>query len=182
MSNGSYAHVGCATVILGGFGLTLFGVALDELSGSRLAPAGGYPLGAVAAWGFLAFLWSVNMRANGRRAWVARQPYPHLAEKGQARRLLEGGDRQLGAGALDARGGLRRRIPAGPTGRPADAGHVAGLRHPAAVLFGRAGGGGLLWSAWVGASIPKSQAEVQNEICHTHRALHLPKIWRTARD
>ena len=144
MSNGSYAHVGCATVILGGFGLTLFGVALDELSGSRLAPAGGYPLGAVAAWGFLAFLWAVNIRANGRRAWVARQPYPHLAEKGQARRLLEGGDRQLGAGALDARGGLRRRIPAGPTGRHADAGHVAGLRHPAAVPFGRAGGGGAL--------------------------------------
>ena len=82
MSNGSYAHVGCTTVILGGFGLTLFGVALDELSGSRLAPAGGYLLGAGAVWGFLAFLWAINIRANGRRAWVALQPYPHLAEKG----------------------------------------------------------------------------------------------------
>lgn len=85
MTQNSYAPVGCATVILGGFGLLLFGVGLDELSGSRLTPAGGYLLGAGATWGFLGFLWLINIRANQRRAWLAQQPYAHLAEKGLKR-------------------------------------------------------------------------------------------------
>lgn len=85
MSNGSYAHVGCATVILGGFGTLLFGVGLDALSASRLGPAAGYLLGAGTAWGFLGFLWLINLRTNTRRSWVARQPYPQLAEKGLKR-------------------------------------------------------------------------------------------------
>lgn len=85
MTQNSYAHVGCATVILGGFGLLLFGVGLDALSASRLLPAAGYLLGAGAAWSFLGFLWLINLRANARRTWVARQPYPHLAEKGLKR-------------------------------------------------------------------------------------------------
>ena len=41
MTQISYANVGCATVILGGFGVLLFGVGLDALSASRLAEAGG---------------------------------------------------------------------------------------------------------------------------------------------
>ncbi len=78
MSNDSYAHLGCATVIFGGFGMVLCGVGLDGLRlGNGLIwylPAG------VAVWGFLAFLWWVNVRANNRRAWLRRQPYAHLAE------------------------------------------------------------------------------------------------------
>ena len=155
MSHHSYANVGCATVILGGFGLLLFGVGLDALSASRLAQAGGYLLGAGAAWGFLAFLWAVNIRANGRRAWVARQPYPHLAEKG-----LKRGGFLKGAAVtwvLVAATHLTAYFAVFQPSLPDN------LRTPAMSL---AYGilplchlvvpvlGGFLWSAWVGSSTP----------------------------
>ena len=157
MTQNSYAHVGCAAVILGGFGLLLFGVALDELSGSRLAQASGYLLGAGAAWGFLAFLWAVNIRANGRRAWVARQPYPHLAENG----LKRGG---FWKGAI-ASWVLVLLTHAAAYAAVFQPGLPADLRTPVMSL---AYGilplchlvvpvvGGLLWSAWVSSSTPKS--------------------------
>ena len=156
MSNGSYAHVGCATVILGGFGLTLFGVALDELSGSRSAPAGGYLLGAGAVWGFLAFLWLINVRANGRRAWVARQPYPHLAEKG-----LKRGGFWKGAAitwVLVAVSHAAAYIAVFQPGLPEDlrtpimslAYGILPLCHLVVPVVG-----GLLWSAWAGSSTPR---------------------------
>lgn len=158
MNNGSYAHVGCATVMFGGFGVLLFGVGLDELSRSRLAPAGGYMLGAVAAWGFLAFLWAVNIRANGRRAWVARQPYPHLAEKGLKRGgFLKGAAVTwvLVAAAHAAAyfaafqpalsGGLRTTAMSLAYG-------ILPLCHLVVPVLG-----GFLWSAWVGSSTPRSR-------------------------
>lgn len=157
MSNGSYAHVGCATVILGGFGLLLFGVGLDELSGSRLAPAGGYLLGAGAAWGFLGFLWLINLRANTRRAWVARQPYPHLAEKG----LKRGGFLKGAAvtwvlvAAAHAAANFAVFQPGLSDGLRTTAMSLAygilPLCHMVVPVVG-----GFLWSAWVGSSKPKS--------------------------
>lgn len=158
MSNGSYAHVGCATVMFGGFGLLLFGVGLDELSGSRLAPAGGYMLGAVAAWGFLAFLWAVNIRANGRRAWVARQPYPHLAEKG-----LKRGGFLKGAAVtwvLVAAAHVAAYIAVFQPSLPDNlrtpvmslAYGILPLCHLVVPVLG-----GFLWSAWVGSSTPRSR-------------------------
>lgn len=157
MTQHSYANVGCATVILGGFGLLLFGVGLDELSGSRLAPAGGYLLGAGAAWGFLAFLWAINIRANGRRAWVARQPYPHLAEKG----LKRGGFWKGAAvawllvAAAHAAAYFAVFQPALSDGLRTTAMSLAygvlPLCHLVVPLTG-----GFLWSAWVGSSTPNA--------------------------
>ena len=158
MSNGSYAHVGCATVILGCFGLLLFGVGLDELSGSRLAPAAGYLFGAGAAWGFLGLLWLINLRANTRRAWVARQPYPQLAEKGLKRGgFLKGAAVTwvLVAAAHAAAyfavfqpalsGGLRTTAMSLAYG-------ILPLCHLVVPVLG-----GFLWSAWVGSSTPRSR-------------------------
>ena len=157
MSNGSYAHVGCATVILGGFGLLLFGVGLDALSASRLLPASGYLLGAGSAWGLLGFLWLINVRANGRRAWVARQPYPHLAEKG-----LKRGGFWKGATITWVLVAVAHAAAYYAVFQP---GLSEDLRTPAMSL---AYGilplchlvapvlGGFLWSAWVGSSKPNS--------------------------
>lgn len=152
----SYAHVGCATVILGGFGLLLFGAGLDELSGSRLAPACGYLLGAGAVWGFLAFLWAINIRANGRRAWVARQPYPHLAEKG-----LKRGGFWKGAAAAWVLVAVAHAAAYFAVFQPALSGSlrttamslaygILPLCHLVVPVLG-----GFLWSAWVGSSTPR---------------------------
>ena len=84
MTQNSYAPVGCATVILGGAGLLFLGGGQEMLQNGR--PLGWLViLGGLAIWGLLAFLWLINIRANQRRAWVARQPYPHLAQKGLRR-------------------------------------------------------------------------------------------------
>ena len=157
MTQHSYANVGCATVILGGFGLLLFGVGLDALSASRLAPAGGYLLSAGTVWGFLAFLWLINVRANGRRAWVARQPYPHLAEKGLKRGGFWKG--AIASWLLVLLAHAAAYAAVFQPGLPTD------LRTPVMSL---AYGilplcymvvpvvGGFLWSAWVSSSTPKS--------------------------
>jgi len=152
----SYAHMGCATLLLGGFGMLLFGAGLDELSGSRLGTAGGYLLGAGAVWGLLAFLWLVNVRANARRAWVARQPYPALAEKG-----LKRGGFLKGAAVtwlLVAVAHVAAYFIAFQPWVPADlqtpvlslAYGVLPMCHVVVPVVG-----GLVWSAWVGSSTPR---------------------------
>lgn len=156
MTQPSYAHMGCATLILGGFGMLLFGVGLDELSGSRLGPAAGYLFGAGAVWGFLTLLWLINVRANGRRAWLARQPYPHLAETA----LRRGGFWRGAAVAwiLVAAAHVVAYVAAFQPWLPADlqttvlslAYGVLPLCHLVVPFVG-----GLLWSAWVGSSTPR---------------------------
>ncbi len=79
MSNDSYAHLGCATVILGGAVMVVTGGGLEVMQN------GGdkgwlYVAGGLSIWAFLVFLWIVNVRANKRRAWLRRQPYSHLTE------------------------------------------------------------------------------------------------------
>lgn len=76
----SYAHVGCASVILGGAGVVLIGGGFEAIQNG--APLGWLGvLGGLTIWGVLAFLYWLTFRANRRRAWVERQPYSHFAEK-----------------------------------------------------------------------------------------------------
>lgn len=42
-------------------------------------------LGGLGIWLVLAFLYWITYRANRRRAWIARQPYPQFAEQGLKR-------------------------------------------------------------------------------------------------
>lgn len=157
MTQNSYAHVGCATVILGGLGLLLFGVGLDALSASRLAPAAGYLLGAGAVWGFLGLLWLINLRANTRRAWVARQPYPHLAEKGLKRGGFWKGAVASWVLVLLAHAAAYAAVfqPSLPDNLRTPAMSLAYGILPLCHLMLPVVGG-FLWSAWVGSSKPES--------------------------
>ncbi|WP_336685795.1 hypothetical protein [Stenotrophomonas maltophilia] len=84
MSTGSYAHVGCASVILGGAGLVFVGGGFEMLQNG--SPFGWLAvLGGLGIWLVLAFLYWITYRANRRRAWIARQPYPQFAEQGLKR-------------------------------------------------------------------------------------------------
>lgn len=86
MSTGSYAHVGCASVILGGAGLVFVGGGFEMLQNG--SPFGSLAiLGGLGIWLVVAFLCWITYRANRRRAWIARQPYPHFAEQA----LMRGG-------------------------------------------------------------------------------------------
>ena len=80
----SYAHVGCATVLLGGASLVFAGGGFEAIQQ-------GHPLGWVAVAGaaglllFLGFLYWINHRAYQRREWIERQPYSHFAHQGLER-------------------------------------------------------------------------------------------------
>ncbi|HID8000246.1 hypothetical protein I5U03_05675 [Stenotrophomonas maltophilia] len=80
----SYANVGCASVLLGGAGLVFVGGGLEMLkSGSSFGWLA--VLGGIGTWLVLAFLFWITQRANRRRAWINRQPFPHYAEQGLPR-------------------------------------------------------------------------------------------------
>ncbi|HEL4857916.1 TPA: hypothetical protein UL920_001104 [Stenotrophomonas maltophilia] len=74
MTTRSYAHVGCATVLLGGAGLLFVAGGLEALQQGAplgwLAIAGGLAIGAV-----LGFLYWINARAYRRQEETERQPY-----------------------------------------------------------------------------------------------------------
>lgn len=81
----SYANVGCASVLLGGAGLVFVGGGLEMLqNGSSFGWLA--VLGGIGTWLVLAFLSWITQRANRRRAWINRQPFPHYAEQGLPRR------------------------------------------------------------------------------------------------
>lgn len=76
----SYANVGCASVLLGGAGLVLAGGGLEMLQNG--SPFGWLAvLAGLGLWLLLAFLFWITHRANRRRAWINRQPFPHYAEQ-----------------------------------------------------------------------------------------------------
>jgi len=80
----SYANVGCASVLLGGAGLVFVGGGLEMLqNGSSFGWLA--VLGGIGTWLVLAFLFWITHRANRRRAWINRQPFPHHAEQGLPR-------------------------------------------------------------------------------------------------
>lgn len=84
MAHGSYANVGCASVILGGAGVVFIGGGFEAIQNG--APLGWLGvLGGLVIWGVLAFLYWITYRANRRRAWLARQHYSHFAEQGLKR-------------------------------------------------------------------------------------------------
>nr|WP_298130184.1 hypothetical protein [uncultured Pseudoxanthomonas sp.] len=80
----SYAHVGCATVLLGGASLVFAGGGFEAIQQ-------GYSLGWLAVAGaaglllFLGFLYWINHRAYQRRDWIERRPYSHFAQQGLKR-------------------------------------------------------------------------------------------------
>lgn len=80
----SYAHVGCATVLLGGASLVFAGGGFEAIQQ-------GHPLGWLAVAGaiglllLLGFLYWISYRAYQRRDWIARQPYSHFAQQGLKR-------------------------------------------------------------------------------------------------
>ncbi|WP_448671160.1 hypothetical protein [Pseudoxanthomonas mexicana] len=82
----SYAHVGCATVLLGGASLVFAGGGFEAIQQ-------GYSLGWLAVAGaiglllLLGFLYWISYRAYRRRDWIERQPYSHFAQQG----LKQGG-------------------------------------------------------------------------------------------
>jgi hypothetical protein len=82
----SYAHVGCATVLLGGASLVFAGGGFEAIQR-------GYPLGWLAIAGamglllVLGFLYWISHRAYQRREWINRQPYSQFAQQG----LKQGG-------------------------------------------------------------------------------------------
>ena len=80
----SYAHVGCATVLLGGASLVFAGGGFEAIQQ-------GHPLGWLAVAGaiglllLLGFLYWISYRAYQRRDWIERQPYSHLTQQGLKR-------------------------------------------------------------------------------------------------
>lgn len=80
----SYAHVGCATVLLGGASLVFAGGGFEAIQR-------GHPLGWLAVGGaiglllILCFLYWISYRAYQRRDWIERQPYSHFAQQGLKR-------------------------------------------------------------------------------------------------
>ncbi|PSD44607.1 hypothetical protein C7E25_02200 [Stenotrophomonas maltophilia] len=76
----SYANVGCASVLLGGAGLVFVGGGLEMLqNGSSFGWL--VVLAGIGTWLVLGFLFWITHRANRRRAWINRQPFPHFAEQ-----------------------------------------------------------------------------------------------------
>lgn len=74
MTTRSYAHVGCATVLLGGAGLLFVAGGLEALQ--QRAPLGWLAIaGGLAIWAVLGFLYWINARANRRQEEAQRQPY-----------------------------------------------------------------------------------------------------------
>ncbi len=80
----SYAHVGCATVLLGGASLVFAGGGFEAIQQ-------GHPLGWLAVVGaiglllILGLLYWISYRAYQRRDWIERQPYSHFAQQGLKR-------------------------------------------------------------------------------------------------
>lgn len=74
MTTRSYAHVGCATVLLGGAGLLFVAGGLEALQ--QRAPLGWLAIaGGLAIWAILGFLYWINARAYRRQEEAQRQPY-----------------------------------------------------------------------------------------------------------
>ncbi|MBH1493391.1 hypothetical protein JY423_01485 [Stenotrophomonas maltophilia] len=74
MTTRSYAHVGCATVLLGGAGLLFVVSGLEALQ--QRAPLGWLAIaGGLAIWAVLGFLYWINARAYRRQEEAQRQPY-----------------------------------------------------------------------------------------------------------
>lgn len=84
MTTRSYAHVGCATVLLGGASLVFAGGGVEALQQ-------GYSLGWLAIAGaiclllLLGFLYWLSHRAYQRQEWIERQPYSHFSQQGLKR-------------------------------------------------------------------------------------------------
>ncbi|HGM5940393.1 hypothetical protein [Stenotrophomonas maltophilia] len=74
MTTRSYAHVGCATVLLGGVGLLFVAGGLEARQ--QGAPLGWLAIaGGLATWAALGFLYWINARAYRRQEETERQPY-----------------------------------------------------------------------------------------------------------
>ncbi|PJL36968.1 hypothetical protein B9Y78_13710 [Stenotrophomonas maltophilia] len=74
MTTRSYAHVGCATVLLGGAGLLFVAGGLEALQ--QDAPLGWLAVaGGLAIWAVLGFLYWINALAYRRQEEAQRQPY-----------------------------------------------------------------------------------------------------------
>lgn len=74
MTTRSYAHVGCATVLLGGAGLLFVAGGLEAQQ--QGAPLGWLAIaGGLAIWAVLGFLYWINARAYRRQEEAQRQPY-----------------------------------------------------------------------------------------------------------
>lgn len=80
MTTRSYAHVGCATVLLGGAGLLFVAGGLEALQ--QRAPLGWLAIaGGLAIWAVLGFLYWINARAYRRQEEAQRQPYAPATPK-----------------------------------------------------------------------------------------------------
>ena len=74
MTTRSYAHVGCATVLLGGAGLLFLAGGLEALQ--QGAPLGWLAIGGgLATWAVLGLLYWINARAYRRHEEAQRHPY-----------------------------------------------------------------------------------------------------------
>lgn len=74
MTTRSYAHVGCATVVLGGAGLLSVAGGLEALQ--QGAPLGWLAIaGGLATWAVLGFLYWISARAYRHQEEAQRQPY-----------------------------------------------------------------------------------------------------------
>jgi hypothetical protein len=82
MTTRSYAHVGCATVLLGGAGLLFLAGGLEALQ--QGAPLGWLAIGGgLATWALLGFLYWINARAYRRQEEARRRPYaPSTPKRG----------------------------------------------------------------------------------------------------
>ncbi|HHA2367312.1 TPA: hypothetical protein ACOENC_001960 [Stenotrophomonas maltophilia] len=80
MTTRSYAHVGCATVLLGGAGLLLVAGGLEARQ--QGAPLGWFAIaGGLSLWAVLGFLYWINARAYRRQEEAQRQPYAPATPK-----------------------------------------------------------------------------------------------------
>ncbi|MBH1664528.1 ABC transporter permease [Stenotrophomonas maltophilia] len=82
MTTRSYAHVGCATVLLGGAGLLFVAGGLEALQ--RRAPLGWLAIaGGLAIWAILGFLYWINARAYRPQEEAQGQSYaPSAPQRG----------------------------------------------------------------------------------------------------
>lgn len=82
MTTRSYAHVGCATVLLGGAGLLFTAGGLEALQ--QGAPLGWLAIaGGLAIWAILGFLYWINARAYRRQEEAQGQSYaPSAPQRG----------------------------------------------------------------------------------------------------
>ncbi|MCF3525238.1 ABC transporter permease [Stenotrophomonas maltophilia] len=83
MTNRSYAHVGCATVLLGGAGLLFVAGGLEALE-QQGAPLGWLAIaGGLAIWAILGLLYWINARAYRRQEEAQGQSYaPSAPQRG----------------------------------------------------------------------------------------------------